>query len=136
VHNIRSFLQQGAFEPGDVLVLDNAPIHTAKACLPVILRIMTEAGVSIQFLPSYSPELNPCELVFARMKRFMQEEGSPVFDWVSAQYYIPYPTFDELLAAALDCINPPMLLRFYQLCSSSVDQRIEQNLPFLMYNLH
>ena len=44
---------------------DNAAVHTAANIQDFLLRVVEEWGVEIKFLPTYSPELNPCELVFA-----------------------------------------------------------------------
>jgi transposase len=56
--------------PRSVLVLDNASIHKAPELRTVLLR----AGVFILFLPAYTPQLNPLELVWnqvkSRLKRF------------------------------------------------------------------
>ncbi len=48
-------------------VMDNAPIHCAEDMLRVLETILQLANVRMFFLPKYSPELNPCELVFAQV---------------------------------------------------------------------
>jgi hypothetical protein len=65
-------LRNGQLVAGDVLVLDNAPIHVAADTMPAFARLMAFAQVSVCFLPSYSPELNPCELVFAQCKHYLR----------------------------------------------------------------
>ena len=54
---------------GDTLVMDNARVHHAKHTYPALERSLSKRGIRILFLPTYSPELNPCELVFAQVKR-------------------------------------------------------------------
>jgi transposase len=51
-------------------VMDNAPIHVADDMLGVLETILDLADVRLFFLPKYSPELNPCEMVFAQVRSF------------------------------------------------------------------
>lgn len=69
---ICELLRMGYLVAGDVLVLDNAPIHYSNAIAPAIDALMTAFGCRLLFLPAYSPELNPCELVFAHIKRWLR----------------------------------------------------------------
>jgi transposase len=48
--------------------MDNAPIHKAEDMLRVLEPILDLANVRLFFLPKYSPELNPCEMVFAQVR--------------------------------------------------------------------
>lgn len=52
---------------GDTLVVDNARIHKARDIVPTLRAALAAAGVRMLFLPTYSPELNPCELIFAQV---------------------------------------------------------------------
>ena len=49
---------------GDVLIMDNLPVHKAAG----VRNALEAAGVTLLFLPAYSPDLNPIEMVFAKMK--------------------------------------------------------------------
>ena len=49
--------------PGDIVVLDNLGSHKGKAA-----RAAVRAGRALIFLPPYSPDLNPIEQVFAKLK--------------------------------------------------------------------
>ena len=66
-------LEDGFLAGGDTLILDNASIHHARATLPGLLANLNRRGISVLFLPAYSPELNPCELVFAQVKRWVRD---------------------------------------------------------------
>ena len=55
--------------PGDIVVLDNLGSHKAKAVRDVIRA----AGAKLLFLPPYSPDLNPSEQVFAKLKHLMRK---------------------------------------------------------------
>lgn len=51
-----------------VIVLDNASIHRAAAIEPALERLKQQ-GVTLKFLPPYSPELNRIEVMWRLMKR-------------------------------------------------------------------
>jgi transposase len=53
-----------ALRPGDIVVMDNLSSHKRVAAVRAIER----AGCSVVYLPPYSPDLNPIELAFAKIK--------------------------------------------------------------------
>ena len=55
--------------PGDVVVLDNLGSHKGKA----VRQAIREAGAHLLFLPPYSPDLNPIEQVFAKLKALLRK---------------------------------------------------------------
>jgi len=54
------------------VLLDNARIHYSADIAPHLNALLLAAGVRLLLLPTYSPELNPCELVFSQVKRHMR----------------------------------------------------------------
>eukprot|EP01133_Synstelium_polycarpum_P020269 gene20269-24310_t len=58
---------------GMIFIIDNAPIH-GGADLGDLYRVIEGAGAVLMFLPKYSPELNPMELIFANVKRELREK--------------------------------------------------------------
>ena len=62
-----------ALVAGDYLILDNARVHAADT-KAYVQALLDYHGVKLRFLPAYSPELNPCELVFAEVKRRLRTE--------------------------------------------------------------
>ena len=54
---------------GDVVIMDNLGSHKGKAARAVIRA----QGAHLVFLPPYSPDLNPIEQVFAKLKHFMRQ---------------------------------------------------------------
>ena len=60
-----------ALRPGDTVVLDNLPCHKAAA----VQAAVEAAGCHLLYLPPYSPDLNPIELAFARLKRLLRSDG-------------------------------------------------------------
>ena len=55
--------------PGDVVVMDNLGSHKGKAARAAI----RSRGAHLLFLPAYSPDLNPIEQVFAKLKHLMRK---------------------------------------------------------------
>ena len=56
---------------GDVVVLDNLSSHKSVRTRTLIER----AGARLVFLPPYSPDLNPIELIFAKVKQLLRSLG-------------------------------------------------------------
>jgi transposase len=55
--------------PGDIVVLDNLGSHKGQA----VRRAIRAAGAKLFFLPPYSPDLNPIEQVFAKLKALLRK---------------------------------------------------------------
>ncbi len=56
-------------KPGDIVIIDNLGSHKAKA----VRRAIRAAGARLFFLPPYSPDLNPIEQVFAKLKTLLRK---------------------------------------------------------------
>jgi transposase len=54
--------------PGDVVVLDNLSSHKGSTTQALI----EAAGATLRFLPPYSPDLNPIEMIFAKIKQLLR----------------------------------------------------------------
>eukprot|EP00808_Paulinella_micropora_P026178 g6852.t1 len=57
---------------GDILVLDNAKIHHAQETTPLLTLLFNLLGIEMRFLPTYSPEFNPCEIMFHMAKQHIK----------------------------------------------------------------
>lgn len=57
--------------PGDVVILDNLGSHKGKA----VRQAIRKAGAHLIFLPKYSPDLNPIEQVFAKLKTLLRKKA-------------------------------------------------------------
>jgi len=57
--------------PGDVVVLDNLSSHKRDSTR----RLIEAAGAAVLFLPPYSPDLNPIEMIFAKIKQRLRSLG-------------------------------------------------------------
>lgn len=67
----RAYVEQvlaPTLRPGDVVVMDNLGSHKGAA----VRRAIRAAGAHLLFLPPYSPDLNPIEQVFAKIKHLMR----------------------------------------------------------------
>ena len=56
-------------KPGDVLVMDNLSAHKDRQAL----GMLKEAGVIVRFLPAYSPDYNPIELMWSKVKSILRK---------------------------------------------------------------
>jgi transposase len=58
-----------ALKPGDIVIMDNLGSHKGQA----VRRAIRSAGAKLLFLPPYSPDLNPIEQVFAKLKALLRK---------------------------------------------------------------
>ncbi len=72
---VRSFLVP-TLRPGDVVILDNLGSHRGK----LVRKAIREAGARLLFLPKYSPDLNPIEQVFAKLKHLLRKAQARSYD--------------------------------------------------------
>ena len=56
----------------DVVVMDNLPAHKVAG----VREVIRAAGASILYLPPYSPDLNPIEQVFAKIKALLRKAAA------------------------------------------------------------
>jgi transposase len=90
----RAYVEQvlgPTLRPGDVVVLDNLAAHKQ----PAVRAAIEQAGAHLRFLPPYSPDFNPIEQAFAKLKAFFRAARPRTFDQVCA-----------LMAAALGLFTP------------------------------
>ena len=65
-----------ALEPGDVVVLDNLAAHKVEG----VRQAIAAAGASLLYLPPYSPDLNPIEQLFAKLKASLRQAAARTKD--------------------------------------------------------
>lgn len=58
-----------ALKAGDIVVMDNLPAHKLSA----VRQIIEAAGATLLYLPPYSPDLNPIEQAFAKLKALLRK---------------------------------------------------------------
>ena len=64
--------------PGDIVLMDNLGSHKSHA----VRQAIRAAGARLFFLPKYSPDLNPIEQLFAKLKHWLREAAARTPDAV------------------------------------------------------
>jgi transposase len=64
--------------PGDIVVMDNLSSHKSKA----VREAIRAAGAKLFFLPPYSPDLNPIEQAFSKLKTLLRKENARTIEQV------------------------------------------------------
>ena len=75
----RAYVEQAlapTLEPGDVVVLDNLPAHKVAG----VKEAITGRGATLMYLPPYSPDLNPIEQFFAKLKALLRKAAARTRD--------------------------------------------------------
>jgi transposase len=65
-------------KPGDIVVMDNLGSHKGAA----VRRAIRSVGARLIFLPKYSPDLNPIEQLFAKIKHWLRKAQKRTADAV------------------------------------------------------
>ncbi|GHT92513.1 IS630 family transposase [Betaproteobacteria bacterium] len=58
-----------SLKPGDIVVMDNLSSHKVSG----VIEAIEAAGASVMFLPPYSPDLNPIELMWSKIKAILRK---------------------------------------------------------------
>jgi transposase len=82
--------------PGDIVIMDNLGSHRGK----IVRNLIRAAGARLFFLPKYSPDLNPIEQVFAKLKHLLRKASARTIETV-------WKAIRDLLGAftAQECAN-------------------------------
>lgn len=62
--------------PGDIVVCDNLSSHKGEE----VVNAVRATGAQIRYLPPYSPDLNPIEMLFSKLKSFLRERAARTFE--------------------------------------------------------
>ena len=57
---------------GDIVIMDNVRFHKS----PGVRKLIEEAGATLEFLPPYSPDMNPIEKSFSKLKAFLRKTAA------------------------------------------------------------
>src|SRR5258706_247686 len=66
--------------PGDIVIMDNLGSHKGKA----VRQLIRAADAKLFFLPKYSPDLNPIEQVFAKLKHLLRKAAARSVETICA----------------------------------------------------
>jgi transposase len=87
-----------ALRPGDIVVMDNLSAHKAT----LVRRAIRAAGAKLFFLPKYSPDLNPIEKFFAKLKHRLRKAAARTADTVC-----------QAIAETLETVSPQECLNYF-----------------------
>jgi transposase len=85
--------------PGDIVVLDNLGAHKVSGVRAAIEAV----GATLRYLPPYSPDLNPIELAFAKLKGLLRKAGART-----------KPALDAAIAKAIDAFAPSECSNYFR----------------------
>ena len=74
---------------GDTLILDNLATHKIHN----VSRLLSAQGVGVRYLPPYSPDLNPIELAFAKLKAHLRQAAARTLDDLHSALVIALNSF-------------------------------------------
>lgn len=86
---------------GDVVILDNLQPHKAAG----VREMIEAAGATLLYLPPYSPDFNPIENMWSKVKQYLRSAAARTFD-----------ELQEAVTAALHTITPRDCLGFFRHC--------------------
>jgi len=92
--------------PEDVLLMDNSSVHTSK----VVRDALKECGIKYIFLPPYSPDFNPIELMWAFVKSILRKLKARTHE-----------KLEEAINIALDSVRIESVANWFKHCGYSVN---------------
>lgn len=91
--------------PGDIVVMDNLSPHKSEPTLALISQV----GAEVLFLPAYSPDLNPIEMMWSKVKHWLRSlEARNPADLITA------------IGQALARVTPQDALNWFAHCGYSI----------------
>ena len=92
-------------KPGDIIVMDNLSAHKS----PEARKLIEEAGAFFLYLPKYSPDLNPIEKMWGKVK-----------DTIRRAETLTREAFDKALVSALNTVTPENIKAWFEHCGYQV----------------
>ncbi len=85
--------------PGDIVMLDNLSTHKIAGAR----RAIENAGAELRFLPAYSPDLNPIEQAFSKLKALLRKAATRTISdlWLA-------------IAKAIACFQPHECTNYFK----------------------
>lgn len=98
----RAYVEQvlaPTLQPGDLVIMDNLPAHRVSG----VRQAIEAAGATRLFLPPYSPDFNPIEQAFAKLKAWLRKAAARTKDalW-------------QAIAEALDAFTPAECINYFR----------------------
>jgi transposase len=92
--------------PGDVVILDNVAFHKS----PRAEDLVRQCGAWLLFLPPYSPDLNPIEMAYSKLKALLRKRAARSFD-----------TICNALGEICDLFEPQQCRNFFKAAGYEAD---------------
>jgi len=96
-----------ALAPGAIVVMDNLSAHKS----PTIARLIEKAGATVWYLPPYSPDYNPIEQMWSKVKAILKRLAARTHEALMAA-----------IAAALDAVSPEDSRGFFRHCAVGIKE--------------
>jgi len=96
------YLQQclvPTLRPGDIVIIDNLPAHKREQ----VREIIEAAGATLRYLPPYSPDFNPIEQSFAKLKAHLRKAKERTV-----------PALYDRIGKALDSFEPAEFRNYFR----------------------
>lgn len=94
-----------ALRPGDVVVMDNLSSHKVSG----VSRLIAAAGAEVLYLPPYSPDLNPIEKAWAKLKQMLRTAKARTKE-----------VLEQAIAEALQLITADNAQAWFRLCNDGL----------------
>ena len=97
---VREFLCP-SLRPGDIVIADNLSSHKRAA----VRERIEAAGATLRFLPPYSPDFNPIEKAFSRLKAMLRKAGERTVSGLG-----------DLIGTLVDLFQPDECTNYFKSC--------------------
>jgi len=93
-------------QQGDVVIMDNLSSHKRAS----VREMIEAAGAELRFLPPYSPDFNPIEMAFAKLKALLRKAAERTVDglWNAIRRFV-------------DCFTPQECANYFVACGYDAD---------------
>lgn len=91
--------------PNDIVIMDNLQLHKAAG----VAEAIESAGASVLYLPPYSPDFNPIENMWSKVKTHLRSAAARTFDGIC-----------DALATALQAVTQQDCQGFFQNCGYAI----------------
>ena len=85
--------------PGDIVVMDNLPAHKSTG----VRAAIEDAGATLRYLPPYSPDFNPIEQAFSKLKALLRKGAARTI-----------PDLWQAIKDAIPCFKPRECANYFQ----------------------
>jgi transposase len=99
-----------ALRPGDVVVMDNLSAHKVDG----VRELIEKVGAELLYLPPYSPDLNPIEKAWSKIKQILRAAKARITE-----------SLDQTIAEAIQIITADNAKAWFRLCTSGLQYKVK-----------